>query len=535
MGEIIFRSLLVCLVGSSFFLISVSLIAQDVDTDGDGLSDFHETYKYLSDPNNPDSDGDGIRDGDWLERREHQYTIRSVIQVMRPVTPEFLNDDYQDARVLDETEKYVELEVIHYPFNQIGEAISTDETWREHVPNDMDLQEWIEPGPASNWTPELANQIEDDLKKDGINLEELDDRQTVEIVSKWLLDRTEHHDGFTMFITAFDEDGNPYLPEEHEHKPGIDERFTVQEQWDRELLCAEMYRNRMRGSCSSSSVYLSGCLRAIGMPTRTVLCVPLIDANDDAELKMLNQIKNRVVRSYLKSSLSRLKGSWASHSFNEVYVGGRWVRLNYDNLGQGIYDRNLFGMITHVATFRDWSDAKMHETIGARDTLPEEDNVFHSPNPYSTISLRDDVGVHCQVEVPEFKEQQLIVDKIWWTDSDELPEDIRKNCERKGRYGLIAKVTGFADRATVPEFLANADARVVLQPDGFEPDSPQIIGIGFDQGCYWLYEDHLMIYLPFGQSDKEHFEDNKPYVFTPRNDAEGFQWISKTLTIVRED
>ena len=82
------------------------------DADQDGLSDVHEIHKYGSDPSKRDSDGDGVPDGDWLERREYAYTVRSVVQVMRPVTWESLNDDYQDARVLDETDAYVELEVI---------------------------------------------------------------------------------------------------------------------------------------------------------------------------------------------------------------------------------------------------------------------------------------------------------------------------------------------------------------------------------------------------------------------------------------
>lgn len=36
---------------------------KNTDSDSDGLSDYHEYYKYHSDPNNPDTDGDGYIDG----------------------------------------------------------------------------------------------------------------------------------------------------------------------------------------------------------------------------------------------------------------------------------------------------------------------------------------------------------------------------------------------------------------------------------------------------------------------------------------
>ena len=51
-------------------LVHPGLCAQDPDRDGDGLSDFHEVHKYNTDPDNKDSDGDGVTDGDWRERRE---------------------------------------------------------------------------------------------------------------------------------------------------------------------------------------------------------------------------------------------------------------------------------------------------------------------------------------------------------------------------------------------------------------------------------------------------------------------------------
>jgi len=46
------------------------------------------------------------------------------------------------------------------------------------------------------------------------------------------------------------------------------------------ISAAGMFETRARGSCSSSAIYLTGCLRALGVPTRIVLVIPAIDAND---------------------------------------------------------------------------------------------------------------------------------------------------------------------------------------------------------------------------------------------------------------
>lgn len=63
-----------------------AVVAADPDRDGDGLSDFAEKHRYFTNPDAADSDGDGKADGDWDERREYAYSIRTVAQVMRPVT-----------------------------------------------------------------------------------------------------------------------------------------------------------------------------------------------------------------------------------------------------------------------------------------------------------------------------------------------------------------------------------------------------------------------------------------------------------------
>jgi len=40
----------------------LSAATTDLDSDGDGLSDFHEVHKHFTDPTAADSDGDGVHD-----------------------------------------------------------------------------------------------------------------------------------------------------------------------------------------------------------------------------------------------------------------------------------------------------------------------------------------------------------------------------------------------------------------------------------------------------------------------------------------
>ena len=107
------------------FLLALSLQGKapggpaDPDTDRDGLSDFQELHKYLTDPAAADSDKDGTPDGDWDERREYAYTVRTLVRVVGPASVDAV-DDYQDARITDRGEDWAELEAIHYPLGTAG-------------------------------------------------------------------------------------------------------------------------------------------------------------------------------------------------------------------------------------------------------------------------------------------------------------------------------------------------------------------------------------------------------------------------------
>lgn len=516
---------------AAFLTCGVLLAQADPDRDGDGLSDFQETHKYLTDPTKADSDGDGIPDGDWRERREYQYTVRTVVHVMRPVTPEFLNDDYQDARVLDETDDYIELEVIHYPFNTVAEAIGSDPKWRAAAKK---MSAWTKPVPAANWNAKMRRELIAALKKDGIRADRLADRELVEQASKWLCNHAKGNDCFTTFVTAFDEQGKPYLPEElREAVPSGMNPEKLAEQWEMDILARGMFERGIRGSCSSSATYLNGCLRALGIPTRIVLCIPIVDANDDTELRLLKKgIRHHALRRDTVAAIERIRGSWASHTFNEVWVDGRWRRLNYTRLGQDIRDPGMFGILTHVATFSDWSEAEMPKTIGRRQTFRRYDDIFGHANPYSTIALRDEFGVHSEIQPAAPIARSLRITDTLWGDADGTPEDVRAWFERNEAFGLVARVEGAADGGELRDFLSAADHRVFLVADG-----ETTLGVGIDAGNWWFRDDgHAFVVVPFGGADRRDLVPDVEYRFVTRNQTDGgATWqVAEGLRVVRK-
>lgn len=492
----------------------------DSDGDRDGLSDFQELHKYGTDPEQADSDGDGIPDGDWFERREYAYTVRTVVHVMKPVTLEHLNDDYQDARLLDDAGDWVELEVVHYPFNSVAEAIEANPRWRRV---DRDLKPWLEPGPTSDWDAELRKGLTRALAEAGIDVDELSDREVVEQVSSWLMEHARHEDGFTSFITSFDEHGRPYVEEELAERAerGVaEEGRSLEEQWVREVSAKGMFEHGVRGSCTSSAIYISGCMRAVGIPTRTVLCIPLIDASDAHEHELAaSRLTHPKVKRIVTEAAAGSTNSWTSHTFNEVYVGGRWRRLNDSKLGQNILDSHYLGLMTHVATFHDWADADMPSTVGRRQSLSLRADVFGGTNPYSTISIRDEYGVHCELPRPGEEELSLTVERVHWTDDPELPADILQGCEERGRFGLIAVVSGVEGQDEWRSFLDGADTRVSLEAPG-EPE----LGVGFERGCWWYKNGSVFIYLPFGQTDRRDLREGVVYSVRARNEETNFLW-----------
>ena len=267
----------------------VGLGTADPDSDGDGLSDFHEIHKYRTDPQKKSTAGKAISDGDWNERRQFTYSVQSVIRVMPPYNLETLNDDYQDVRVLNETKEFAELEVISYPLNTNAEAIAENRNWKSDYAG---MQAYLEPGVTANWDAATENDLLAELAKAGIDPEKLTDKQVVEQVSRWLLGRCKYRSMAFGTMYAFFPNKKPtILPglERAFQRETGDPKWTVEDEFAHELFGKGMFYNRTRGSCTSSAVLLATVLRALGVPTRMIETIPVVDPNDREQVALVEK------------------------------------------------------------------------------------------------------------------------------------------------------------------------------------------------------------------------------------------------------
>ncbi len=503
----------------------------DPDGDGDGLSDFQEVHKYLTDPLKADSDGDGKADGGWDERREFTYTVRTRVRVVPPADVSAL-DDYQDARVLDQGKGWVELEVVHYPLGTAHEAIEADPAWRKGA------EAWLpylQSTPTSRWDPSMREALLAELAEAGVDAQAADDRALAEAAARRLMERSAYEDGFTTFLADF-KAGRAVVPPDlrdavraHERELGR----TVEEEWERELFADGMFEHKVHGSCTSSAIYLCGGLRAAGIPARIVLMIPVVDVNDPAQVALVEEglHHHRVRELALKGLRAIPAGSWTSHTFNEVLVGGRWRRLNYQRLGQPILDPGLFGLSTHVLTVRDWADARMGLSVGRRQELGLRDEVFRTANPYATLELDDRFGAHARLENPEVDLDaplaRLELARAFWASSKERPANLTAS-------GIDLK----QDRVHV--FLsARADAldleRARLDPfwngvaKGFrlEPDQGDAIPARAIRG-YWILDSSLFFVLRIADEDRARMRPGERYRIVPDAPEEGPRFTAGT-------
>lgn len=123
--------------------------------------------------------------------KEETYTITSVLQVLQPVNPADMNDDFQECRVLSHDQDSYTVEVTYYPLCR--QKVEANANWRA---DDAGMTAYLKPTLTENWDEAMKEDLLAQLKLAGIEPEQLTDKQLVEQVSKWAMARARTTDAF---------------------------------------------------------------------------------------------------------------------------------------------------------------------------------------------------------------------------------------------------------------------------------------------------------------------------------------------------
>jgi hypothetical protein len=510
----------------------------DPDSDGDGLSDFHELHKYRTDPRKKSTAGTGTSDGDWQQRREFTYSVRAVIRVMKPYNLAALNDDYQDVRVRRETKEYAELEVVVYPFNTNAEAITANARWKKDYAG---MKEYLAPGITTNWDERMRKDLLRELARDGIDPDRLTDREVVEQVSRWLFNRSRHREMFCTFYVGFPGGKPAVLPglEAAFKRDKGDPKWTVEEQFQHELFGRGMFARKTYGTCTSTAIYQTTVLRALGIPTRMILCIPLADGSDPTQVEMVDRgLTNHRVR--CEACMGVLGGEgFTSHTFCEVFVVGRWRRLNFTTLGQNVLQRSYLGLMIHVHTFNDLSEARLAETWGTRFARGLRDDAFPRNNPYRLLEVSDHFGKHARVPNPpaEKEHRRITLSRAYWADSKLAHDSIRKlpnySAPGDGRFFVHGEewFESAGDHLQYKLFRRRCDPSFVLRAKG-RPDVPCQMSFGF---VTWQSAKLREMEVLISAGEYAKMVKGVAYTLHPVNGKKGYEWkVRDGVTLTRE-
>jgi hypothetical protein len=511
-----------------------SSLAFTRDSDGDGLSDYQERCKYLSNPSARSSAKTRVSDGDWNERKQFTYSITSVLRVLPPVRLSDMNDQYQDARLIRKDGDVYTIEVTYYPLNNNADAIGQNAQWRAE---DAKMTEYLKPRPAANWDNEMRSKLLAELAKDGIDPDKLTDRALVEQVSQWLMRHTKHTDKFTAWYVYFP-NGHPqvYAPLRaafDARKP--DATWSDQRMFGEEVLGKEMFYNKIHGDCTSTALLITTVMRALGIPTRIVVFIPPADGNDPKQVGLLlNGVHHKVTMSTIQQGIEGQLG-FANHLYNEVFINHHWVRLNYTTLGQNIVDRNYLGMMTHVYTCLDLSDVPLARTWGMRfadfEEHPHAYPQLSSVNPYMLLSTNDQFGKHSHVTNPDPPELRTVtIDRVCWGgDAQKLAgPGVKIGVKSSDILAGIVEWIPDQDFRQLRLFSKRASRDFVLRAPGCADVHAQLVGnLNFDTPNDRSHDRMFRGFMiRISPDERSTMVSGANYKLVPVNNASKYQWTT---------
>ncbi|KPK84935.1 MAG: hypothetical protein AMS27_08745 [Bacteroides sp. SM23_62_1] len=299
------------------------------DTDADGLTDYEETRKYLTNPLEADSDKDGIDDSDWNERRECTYTIQAIIDLRPPFTLEEMQDFYQDVRIVEEPgDDVTRFELILYP--EAREILNP----ALYEPKD---NEYTAPTFTKNYSTAMQDELGELLEDAPTDLE-----ATLRILRYFKIKtRYVAIDNDLGYSTDLPLNFSMHLASDGELiRKGLGEpSHTSMAEIERHVLFANsMFELGTHGACGSTSTLRGAMMRSVGLEEKIIVTIPLLYfyENDGTEVILKDQYwDERFV------SIPRDKTDAADHFFNMVKIGARWIRVDYAIMNNAnIYNRN---------------------------------------------------------------------------------------------------------------------------------------------------------------------------------------------------
>jgi len=221
-----------------------------------------------------------------------------------------------------------------------------------------------------------------------------------------------------------------------------------------------------------------------------------------------------------------------SHTFNEVVVGGRWVRLNYSKLGQNILDEHAYGLLTHTLTFKDLSEANLAPTWGKRYALNLRSPELPTANPFRTLEVTDCFGAHASIENPQVASDPdhklLTIQRAIWADSSDRPSWLSFDSAMAGAAGrvvaLLQPVENFPDQdyRQYRRFLNAADASFTLEGEDGTSVSARLTG-GFATS-----RSECEIAISIARDDAARMKPGVVFRIVPKNGKNGApKWAVK--------
>jgi hypothetical protein len=435
-----------------------------------------------------------------------------------------MTDDYQDARLITQNDHTATVEITYYPLNTNREGIGENANWKGDYAG---MTKYLAPTPSENWDAQMRADVLEELRADGIDPDKLTDREVVTQVSRWLKRRSRFTNAFAIWYVYYP-NGKPevYPPlraafDKEKRAAG---KSTDQEMFDQEVLGRSMFYGRVHGSCTSYAVYLATVMRALGIPTRIVFCVPPADTNDPSQKQMLlGGMHHNQVRTVVRHGLP--PRGFSNHLFNECYIGNRWVRVNYDVVGQNSLDDVYFGLLTHILTADSLSHVPVAETWGLRYAayeMVDPDQKLSSVNPYRLLRVSDHFGTRAAIANPKVEDEELrsvTVKEAYWKDA--LPKNVNLPRGDPSKADFYIGIREYIPRYRyqMRDFEARASHKFVLTAPGHPDLNATLSGMKISSGS-----EYRMWGVRITEESRMHLARGVEYEIRPLNTSEVYRW-----------